>query len=81
LVLNFVRSLAGGDKEFVYATKPYVEFAIGRLMGRGSPVDQSDTRRFTTREAANHIIFLRRLLRLGLIDGNLFNELSGSAEA
>lgn len=75
LVLDYIRSLSGSDKEFIYATKPYREFAIGKLMGRGNPVDQTNVRRFSTREAANHVIFLMRLFRFGLIDADHFNVL------
>lgn len=78
LVLNFVRSLAGYDKEFIYAIRPFEQYAIGRLWSGGSPVDQSDGRRFATKEEAMHVIFLERLRRLGLIEHDLFVEMMGT---
>lgn len=80
LVLDYVRSLSSSTKEFVYAVEPYREFAIGRLHGSLSEVDQSDPRRFNTREAVNHQIFLIRLKRFGLIDQAMFEDLSGGGK-
>jgi branched-chain amino acid transport system permease protein len=68
LVLNFTRSLAGADKEYIYATQPHREYAIGRLSGGRSPADESDPRRFATKEEAMHVVFLQRLERFGLLD-------------
>lgn len=77
LVLNFVRILAGPDKDFIYAIRPFEEYAIGRLQGRGNPVDRSDPQRFTRKEDAMHVVFVRRLRRAGLIGDDLATELLG----
>ena len=81
LVLNFVRSLAGADKDFIYATRPFEEYAIGRMRGRGSPVDRSDPLRFARKEDAMHVVFVRRLLRAGLMGEDLAAEFPECHEA
>lgn len=81
LVLNFVRTLAGSDKEFIYAIRPFEEYAIGRLRGRGHPVDRSDPLRFARKEDAMHVVFVRRLVRAGLIGDDLAAEFLGRHEA
>lgn len=77
LVLNFIRSLAGGDKDFVYAARPYEEYAIGRMRGRGNAVDCSDPLRFARKEDAMHVVFVRRLHRAGLIGDDMAAEFLG----
>lgn len=81
LVLNFVRSLAGPDKDFIYATRPFEEYAIGRMRGRGNAVDRSDPLRFTRKEDAVHVVFVRRLHRAGLIGDELAGEFLGRQES
>lgn len=81
LVLNFIRSLAGPDKDFIYAVRPFREYAIGRMRGRGNPVDRTDPLRFTRKEDAMHVVFIRRLRRAGLIGDDLSVEFLGRRES
>lgn len=70
LVLNYFRNAPIIGKEFVYAVRPYEEYKVGVVTGRGEPAAMLDDRTFATEEEAVHAVFLRRV-----------EELRGSVEA
>jgi hypothetical protein len=64
LVLNYFRNAPIIGKEFVYAVRPYEEYKVGVVTGRGEPAAMLDDRTFATEEEAVHAVFLRRVEKL-----------------
>jgi hypothetical protein len=67
LVLNFLRSMAGDRKEFIYRAEGADSFGVGLMRGRGAEVDDSLPARYSTLEDAYHAVFLMRLRGMGLL--------------
>jgi hypothetical protein len=63
-VLNYFRNRPIIGKEFVYAVRPYEEYKVGVVTGRGEPAAMLDDRTFATEEEAVHAVFLRRVEKL-----------------
>jgi branched-chain amino acid transport system permease protein len=61
-VLNYVRRAPPADKYIGICTRPWAEWRIGVLSGiRGVPPTILEDERFTSAEALEHGIFLRRV--------------------
>lgn len=57
------------NKGVIVCTKPFEEWCLGRLSGvRGIPPSIDRSQPFSSRDAAEHAVFLRRLKELGLIE-------------
>jgi branched-chain amino acid transport system permease protein len=67
LVLAAMRQSPTAGKLALLETSVEREWAIVRLSGEpGTPHDSTDPERYTTRDAALHAVFLRRLAEMGL---------------
>lgn len=68
LVLNFVRGPAFpmDDKPFVYMKRPYDEYGLAQMAGRGTPAKVIEDELFSSETEAIHGAFLQRLRVHGL---------------
>ena len=62
-VLNYFRAQPVLGKYFVYASKPWHEYRIAVVVGRGEPAEILEEPVFATEEEAMHGVFMRRVRR------------------
>lgn len=68
-VLNYLRMAPTAGKDFAYMTVPFERYRIGLISPRGDEVTYpDDDRTFDSQRDVEQAIFIRRLVRFGLLD-------------
>ncbi|MEQ8233610.1 MAG: hypothetical protein RLW61_20370 [Gammaproteobacteria bacterium] len=68
-LLDFIHNQPTDGKSFAYAARPYAEYRLSVMHGRGSPPTIVAEAAYATEREAVHAVFLERLQRLGLLSG------------